>query len=490
MILLPASGGVTCIHLFGLQMPADGGHEIMFPAATYTARRNELRSRFSNGLLLFPGNGELPMNYAANTYAFRQDSSFLYYWGLTEPNLFAVIDLDLDREILFGDDYTLDDEIWMGPCAPLAVRATSAGVRETEALASLEGYLGAALLAKRPIRFLPQYRTESKLLLERLLGIAPARLNSYASTEFIRAVVAQRLVKSPDEVAQIEAALEISSKMYEKALQRLRPDMIEQELVGAVEGAAIAAGSRTSFPTILSIRGETLHNHHHANRMKAGDLLVIDSGAESPCCYASDITRTFPVSGRFEPRQKEIYEIVLAAQLKAITMMRPGVSYRDVHLAAAKVIAEGLTGLGLMRGDPASAVAAGAHALFFPHGLGHALGLDVHDMEGLGETFVGYDEEHTRSDQFGLAYLRFARRLQAGHVVTVEPGVYFIPTLISAWAKEGKHLEFISYASVERYIGFGGVRIEDDVLITPEGHRVLGPAIPKTVAQIEAALTK
>ncbi|MBP7636105.1 M24 family metallopeptidase, partial [Candidatus Ozemobacteraceae bacterium] len=229
---------------------------------------------------------------------------------------------------------------------------------------------------------------------------------------------------------------------------------------------------------------------HHGSRRKAGDLLPVGSGAESPRCYASDITRTFPVSGRFEPRQKQIYEIVLSAQTSAIEMMRPGVPYRDVHLTAAKVIAEGLTAVGLMRGDPAAAVAAGAHALFFPHGLGHALGLDVHDMEGLGETYVGYDDEFVRSDQFGLAYLRFARRLEAGHVMTVEPGIYFIPTLIAAWKKEAKHAVFIDYAAVEHYIGFGGIRIEDDVLITPEGHRVLGPAIPKTVADVESALAK
>lgn len=471
-------------------MPANGGSENMFPAATYTARRRELRSRFGNGLLLFPGNGEMPMNYAANTYAFRQDSSFLYYWGLAEPGLFAVIDLDLGREIVFGDDITLDDEIWMGPCAPLSVRAAAAGVTETEPLASLDGYLGAALCAKRPMRFLPPYRAETRFQLGRLLGIAPERLNSYASAEFITSVVSQRIVKSPEEVAQIEAALGISHAMYEKILHLLRPGMIEQELVGAAEGVVLAAGSHTSFPTILSIRGETLHNHHHGNTVKAGDLLLVDSGAESPLGYASDITRTFPVSGRFEPRQKEIYEIVLAAQMKAIGMMRPGLPFREAHLAAAQVIAEGLTAIGLMRGDPAAAVAAGAHALFFPHGLGHALGLDVHDMEGLGETYVGYDDEFVRSDQFGLAYLRFARRLEAGHVMTVEPGIYFIPTLIAAWKKEARHAAFIDYAAVDRYVGFGGIRIEDDVLVTPEGRRILGPAIPKTVADVESALAK
>ncbi len=272
----------------------------MFSAATYTARRRDLRARFGNGLLLFPGNGETPMNYPANTYPFRQDSTFLYYWGLDEPGLFALIDLDLDREIVFGEDRSLDDEIWMGPCATLATRAAAAGVRETEPLSALEGHLAAARCAKRPIRFLPQCRAETKLALVRHLGITPEALNSYASGEFTRAVVDQRLFKSPEEVAEIEAALEISGAMYTEILKRLRPGMIEQELVGAIEGVVAAAGSRTSFPTILSIRGETLHNHAHANRMQAGDLLVIDSGAESPRHYASDITRTFPVSGRFD----------------------------------------------------------------------------------------------------------------------------------------------------------------------------------------------
>ncbi|HNW33937.1 MAG TPA: aminopeptidase P family protein, partial [Candidatus Ozemobacteraceae bacterium] len=418
------------------------------------------------------------------------DSSFLYYWGLDEPGLFAIIDLDLGREIIFGDDRTLDDEIWMGPCVSLSERAAEAGVTEREPAASLDGYLASALCAHRPIRFLPQYLADTNLRLQHHLGIEPRSLNQYASEEFIRAVVAQRLIKSEAEVAEIESALEVSSDMYATALRLIRPEMVEQELVGAVEGAVLAAGSRTSFPTILSVRGETLHNHCHANRMRAGDLLLIDSGAESPLHYASDITRTVPVSGRFEPRQKEIYEIVLAAQMKAIELMQPGVSFRDIHLGAATVIAEGLTGLGLMRGDPAAAVAAGAHALFFPHGLGHALGLDVHDMEGLGEKFVGYDGEFMRSDVFGLAYLRFAKRLQPGHVLTVEPGIYFIPSLIAAWKKERKHSRFIDYAAVERYGGFGGIRIEDDVLVTPDGHRVLGPAIPKTVSEIEAAIGK
>jgi len=462
----------------------------MFKAAVYTARRRELRSHFKNGLLLFPGNVEIPVNYQANAFPFRQDSSFLYYWGLDEPSLFAIIDLDLGREIIFGDDRTLDDEIWMGPSTSLSERAAGAGVTESEPVASLDGYLASALCARRPIRFLPQYLADAKLLLQRHLGIAPATLNQYASEEFIRAVVAQRLIKSEAEVAEIESALEVSSAMYATALRLVRPDLIEQELVGAIEGTVLRAGSRTSFPTILSVRGETLHNHCHTNRMRAGDLLLVDSGAESTRHYASDITRTFPVSGRFEPRQKEIYEVVLAAQLKAIELMRPGIPFRDIHFAAAAVIAEGLTALGLMRGNPGEAVAAGAHALFFPHGLGHALGLDVHDMEGLGEKFVGYDEEFTRSDQFGLAYLRFARRLQPGHILTVEPGIYFIPSLISTWKKEQKHSSFIDYAVVERYCGFGGIRIEDDVLLTPDGHRVLGPAIPKTVLEIEATIGK
>jgi len=460
----------------------------MFSSDTYVQRRRLLRSRFDRGLLIFPGDREVSMNYRANTHPFRQDSSFLYYWGLDEPGLFAVIDLEAGREIVFGDDRGLDDEIWMGPTAPLSEKAARAGVTETAPFAALAGFLAEALKARRPIRFLPQHRLETRLLLQHHLGIDPGFADAWASPEFIRAVVDQRLFKSAEETAEIESALDLSRIMYQTALQRLKPGLYERDIAGAVEGAVLAAGSHVSFPVICSVRGETLHNHDHSNRLQAGDLLLLDSGAESPRHYASDITRTFPVSGRFDPLQRQVYEIVLQAQTTAIALMKPGVPFRDVHLAAARTIAEGLTGMGLMRGDPAAAVAAGAHALFFPHGLGHALGLDVHDMEGLGEAFVGYDAEFTRSDQFGLAYLRFARRLQPGHVLTVEPGIYFIPALIDTWKAEKKHLSFIDYAAVARFKGFGGIRIEDDVLITETGHRVLGPAIPKTVAEVEAAI--
>ena len=461
----------------------------MFRPATYQERRRVLRSRFSSGLLLFPGSDETPLNYSANGYYFRQDSSFLYYWGLDEPGLVALIDIDAGTETLFGTERDLDDEIWMGPCPPLAERAARAGIGNVRPRSELAAVMTAAQKARRHTHFLPQYRAEARLFIEEHLGILASAVGHHASNDLIRAVVAQRSIKTDEEVAEIEKAIAVSREMYQLAMRMTAPGLIEQQIVGAVEGLALARGARTSFPTIFSVRGETLHNHDHSGAMGEGQLALLDSGVESPLHYASDITRAFPVSGRFDARQKAVYEIVVAAQEKAISLIAPGVPYRDIHLAAARVMAEGLIGLGLLRGDPAKIVEAGAHALFFPHGLGHMLGLDVHDMEGLGENFVGYDAEFSRSSQFGLAFLRMGRRLEPGHVVTVEPGLYFIPALIKVWRAEQRHIEFIDYAKAESFIGFGGVRIEDDVAVTRDGRRVLGPPIPKTVAEVEAACT-
>jgi len=301
----------------------------------------------------------------------------------------------------------------------------------------------------------------------------------------IKAVVAQRSLKSDEEVVEIEKALDISHEMYQLAMQNTKVGKYEKEVAGAVEGLVLSRGSQISFPIIFTIHGEVLHGHSHENLMKAGDLLVLDSGAESPLHYASDITRTFPASGKFTPLQKDIYQIVLAANLGAIEKMSPGISFKEVHLHAAKIIAENLIQLGFMKGNPDDAVAAGAHALFFPHGLGHQLGLDVHDMEALGENFVGYDETVKRSDQFGLAYLRFAKILEPGLVLTVEPGIYFMPELIAQWKAQHKHADFINYNKAEKTIGFGGIRVEDDVLVTKNGFRVLGKPIAKTVAEVE-----
>ncbi len=457
----------------------------MFETRVYVDRREKLKKIVKSGLLLFLGNEESPMNYADNTYPFRQDSTFLYYWGLNSAGLAALIDLDENREMIFGYDFTVDDIVWMGPQPTLKDRAQKVGVKLTGSLADLDVEMEKAVRQGRRVHFIPQYRPENLLKLESLLGLHPRVANSYASPELIKAVVAQRSVKSDEEIAEIESALDISYETQTLAMRKTRPGMIEREIAGAMAGLALSIGEGNSFPTIFSIHGETLHNHFHHNEMMAGDMVVNDSGVESLRHYASDITRTFPVSGKFSDSQKEIYEIVLQSQMKSIEAIRPGVKYRDVHLQCARVIADGLKALGFMKGDMQEAVEQGAHALFFPHGLGHMLGLDVHDMENLGEDFVGYDAETKRSDQFGLRSLRLAKALQPGYVLTVEPGIYFIPELIDMWKADGKFTEFIDYGQVEKYKKFGGIRIEDDVLVTDTGHRVLGKPIPKTVQDVE-----
>ncbi len=462
----------------------------MFDAETYKNRRKILKEKFQSGLLLFPGNGESPMNYPANVYPFRQDSSFLYYWGLDLPGLMAAIDVDTDREIIFGDDLSVDDIVWTGPQPTVAENAAKVGVWQTAPLKELRPLLEKAIGRGQTIHFLPQYRAENKIFLGEWLGIRPDFLNTYASTQLVKAVIEQRSVKEEQEVAEIEKALVITRAMHLHALRSTRPGRYEREIAGAVEGIALAEGGRVSFPVIFSIHGETLHNEYHGNQMKTGDIVVHDAGAEAPSHYAGDITRSFPVSGTFSFQQKAVYQIVLQTQLAAIEAIRPGFPYRDVHLLAARVMATGLKELGLLKGDVNEAVAEGAHALFFPHGLGHMMGLDVHDMEGLGEDLVGYDDEIRRSDQFGLAYLRLGKRLRPGFVLTVEPGIYFIPALIDQWQAAGKCADFINYTEVEKFRHFGGIRIEDDVLVTGEGHRVLGEPIPKTVEEIEAVMAK
>jgi Xaa-Pro aminopeptidase len=458
----------------------------MFNAEIYVQRRKALKERMKSGVLFFPGNEESPMNYPDNPYAFRQDSTFLYYWGLDLPGLAAIIDIDEDKEIIFGYDFTVDDIVWMGPQETMAEQAKKVGVSTAKPLEALEDIIKAVLKKNRTLQFLPQYRAENIIKITRMTGIPNNLVNESASIDLIKAVVAQRSVKTDEEVAEIEAALDISYEMNRTAMKLSKPGITEMEVYGQVEGIVLSKGSHISFPVIFSVHGETLHNHHHNNVMKEGDLLVLDSGAESSCYYASDITRTYPVSGRFTELQKEIYNIVLSTTEEAIDMMKPGVPYKDVHLHAARVVAEGMKQLGFMKGDTDEAVKNGAHALFFPHGLGHMMGLDVHDMENLGENYVGYDETVQRSDQFGLAYLRLAKKLQPGYVVTVEPGIYFIPELIDQWKAEKMHADFIDYAKVEANKDFGGIRIEDDVLITQEGRRVLGKPIAKTVGDVEA----
>lgn len=458
----------------------------MFDKQVYIDRRAELKKNFKTGVLLFPGNDESAMNYADNTYAFRQDSSFLYYFGLDLPNMVGIIDIDENKEMLFGYEFTLEDIVWMGPQPKLSQLAEQIGVAQFESIDTLKKFLKAKSSKQVKIHFLPTYRGDQTLKLADFLDENPYKLKSKVSKKLIEAVVAQRSIKAEEEVAEIEYAMEIAYQMHTTAMRMAKPGVIERDIAGAIEGIASSLGAGLSFPAIVSKNGQTLHNHLHGNVLKEGDLLVCDAGAESLLHYASDITRTTPVGGKFSYKQREIYEIVLTAQKNAINMIKPGVKHIDVHLTAAKIIAAGLSQIGIIKGDLNAAVKAGAHALFFPHGLGHMMGLDVHDMENLGEAYVGYDENTKRSDQFGLAYLRLAKELKPGFVFTCEPGIYFIPQLIDQWKAKKKFKNFINYDKVEEYRNFGGIRIEDNILVTQTGYKVLGRPIPKEVDDVEA----
>jgi len=462
----------------------------MFDAKTYARRRAVLRRKLHSGIALFLGNDDSPMNYTANTYHFRQDSSFLYFFGLDSPGLTAVIDADESRDIIFGDDIDIEDIIWMGYLPKMIDRGAEVGVTDTRPARELSAYLRNAAAQGREVRFLPPYRSEHLLKLHALLDIAPNEAKSKASLELIKAVIALRSVKSEEEVAEIETALKTTYKMYETAMRMAQPGIYERDIAGRIDGIAAADGGATAFPTILTMNGQILHNHDHGNKLVKDRLLVVDSGAESRLHYASDITRTIPVGGKFKPRQRDVYDIVLAANEAAIKAIKPGIRYRDIHFMAATTIVKGLTALGLMKGDADEAVRQGAHALFFPHGLGHMIGLDVHDMENLGENHIGYDRTVERSKQFGLAYLRLAKALKTGYVLTVEPGVYFIPALIDKWKAAHMNLDFVNYENVEKYRDFGGIRIEDNVLVTKDGRRVLGKPIPKKADQVEAAVNR
>jgi Xaa-Pro aminopeptidase len=458
----------------------------MFPTHIYVERRNRLKKDLQSGILLFLGNEESPINYPDNHYTFRQDSSFLYFWGIDLPGLAAIIDIDANREILFGRDLTLEEKVWTGPESTLQERGLKSGGKEVASLDHLETELKKAVQKGRTIHFLPQYRPENRIKIHRWLGADINLIGSSASEAFIKAVVAQRSIKNKEEIEQIENALEITCDMQTLAMRMSRPGLNERDVVGAMAGIAYSRGSAgLAFPIIFSVEGQILHNPHHDNVMQAEDMVVNDSGAESSMHYASDITRTIPVSGAFTQKQKEIYAIVLNAQQEAIEAIAPGVEYRDIHSMACRQLTSGLKLLGLIKGDVDSAVSAGAHALFMPAGLGHMMGLDVHDMEGLGEDYVGYTDRIRRSDQFGTCRLRLARALEPGFVITVEPGLYFIPGLIDQWKAEAKFEEFIDYHKLEAFRDFGGIRIEDEVLVLEDGRRVLGKPIPKSIADVE-----
>jgi Xaa-Pro aminopeptidase len=463
----------------------------MFSKDVYVKRRRDLASKVKSGILLFLGNSEAGINYISNTYRFRQDSSFLYFFGLDEPDLAAVIDIESGEEILFGNDVTIDDIIWMGPQPLMRDKASLIGVERVKPVSELESYIEKARESGRDIHFLPPYRYHNQIWLFNLLGVDFGKQRQMASEDFIKGVVSLREIKDSYEIAEMDKAADIGYAMHYTAMRMAKTGMVEQELVGLMEGIAISHGHMPSFPIILSQNGETLHNHTHHQTLTDGRLLVIDAGAETNMHYASDFTRTIPSGGKFTQKQRDIYNIVSAANDLAMSMVKPGITYTSVHLAAARVLAQGLINLGLMRGDVDEAVAAGAHALFMPHGLGHQMGLDVHDMEDLGENFVGYDEVHKRATQFGLRSLRMGKTLRPGHVITNEPGCYFIPALIEKWKSEGINKEFINFSKLEDYYTFGGIRLEDDILVTEKGSRLLGKKrLPNTPEAVEAEMSR
>jgi len=458
----------------------------MFKNEIYISRRKKLHEIMKSGIALFIGNTDAAMNYASNPYHFRQDSDFLYFFGLDLQGFAGIMDFDSGEDRIFGNDVDMDDIIWMGPQPTVKDLALKCGIIKTAPMAKLGETITEAISKGRKIHFLPPYRGETKMALGSLLKENPCQMKTLASHELIKAVVSLRSVKEPIEIEEIEKAVNIAYEMHVTAMKMCKSGIREQDISGAVEGIAHGKGAGPSFPVILSINGQTLHNHAHTNILKDGRMMVTDCGAESNMHYASDITRTTPVGGKFNDRQRDIYEIVLKANTESIRLARPGMSNRDLHIMASRIIASGMKELGMMKGDIDEAVTSGAHALFFPHGLGHMMGLDVHDMESFGEDNVGYDSEVKRSTQFGLAFLRFALPYKPGHVFTIEPGCYFIPELIDQWKSENKFREFINYDKIMTYKNFGGIRIEDNLLITEKGHKLLGKPIPKTVSEVES----
>ncbi|PXX25376.1 aminopeptidase P family protein [Arenibacter sp. ARW7G5Y1] len=457
----------------------------MFAKQEYVTRREKLKELLGDGLVLFLGNDESGINFKHNTYPYRQDSSFIYFFGLQIPGLNAIMDLDENKEIVFGDNLSIDDIVFTGPIESLEEQAQKVGVHVVNPANSLEGYVGDAIAKGRQIHYLPPYRPEHVLKLSELFKLSATEVSKKISTNLIKAVVKLRSIKSTAEIEEIEKAVNTTVEMQYKAMEIAEAGMTEADLFGAVQNIAMANGNNTSFPSIVTIDGQILHNHYRGNLLKEGDMVLCDCGAENFSGYAGDLTRTFPVNMTFSVKQKEIYDIVYSSYKTAVGMLKPNQLFRNVHLAACKDIVVGLMELGLMKGDADKAVEAGAHTLFFQCGLGHMMGLDVHDMENLGEQYVGYTNEIQQSKDFGFKSLRLGRALEEGMVLTVEPGIYFIPELIELRKSENKYFEFVNYDKLEEYKSFGGIRVEDDFLITKNGSRLLGAKLPTTSMEIE-----
>lgn len=459
----------------------------MFDKQTYVNRRAKLKSLVKDGIIILFGNNESPCNYPSNGYyPFRQDSSFLYYFGQNRDGLVGVIDIDNNRETIFGNDIDIEDIVWYGSVDSVHDLAAQVGVENTAPMRALKSTCNEALKLKRKIHFLPPYRHDIQIQIFDLLGIHPVQQKEAASMELIKAVVKMRSAKEPQEIEELERAAEIGYMMHTTAMKLTRPGVTEKFVGGQVDGVANSYGAKVSFATIYSQHGEIMHGNPSMNVLEAGRLALCDAGAETINNYCSDNTRTMPVSGKFTQRQLEIYSIVEACHDYVLEVAKPGVKYFDVHLAVCRLMTDRLKELGLMKGDTEEAVAAGAHAMFLPHGLGHMMGLDVHDMENLDQINVGFDEEtRPNLEQFGTNCLRMGRRLEKGFVVTDEPGIYFIPALIDDWKAKGHCKEFINFDLLETYKDFGGIRIEDDILVTEDGCRFIGakriPYHPKDV---------
>jgi len=461
----------------------------MFSKEIYLRRREKLRKSVGSGLILLLGNDESPMNYADNGYHFRQDSTFLYFFGLNHPFLAATLDCDSGEDMIFGNDLTVEDFVWMGPQPTIANQALQVGVAKTADISSLMVILEEGRAKGRKIHFLPPYRSENKIKLFEWLGIKPNELKAKASLDLILGVVNQRNYKSAEEILEIRKACDVSVDMHTLSMRMAKPGVSEAKIAAAVHEIALASGGQIAFPIIATINGQTLHNHYHGNTLKDGDLFLLDAGAETAMGYAGDLSSTTPVNGKFTSRQRDIYSICLDSHNTSISMLKPGIPFKDVYFESARVIIRGLKDLGLMKGNVDDAVANGAHALFFPCGLGHMMGLDVHDMEDLGEVYVGYGGE-PKSTQFGLKSLRLGRKLEPGFVFTIEPGIYFIPELIDQWKAKNHNSDFINFDKVEEYRTFGGLRNEENFLITETGCELLGKPKPKSIEDVEAEWLK
>ena len=461
----------------------------MFAKEVYARRRRvlaqKMRDAGADGIILFVGNAEAPAQYKDNCYKWRQDSTWLYYFGLDDPMYAAILDLDNDTETVYADDVEIGDIIWMGPQPSVQSKAELAGVDKSAPYAEVDKAVAAALKAGRKVHHVAPSRYFNTIRLTEMLGkVEPSEV-------LTKAVISMRLIKEIEEISAIDHACDLGFKMHSVARDSIRLGIIEQEIVGKMEGVALAEGWGVSFPTILTQHGETLHNHIHDKVIEPGKLMVIDAGVESNEHYASDFTRTYPTSGKFTKKQREVYQIVCDCNELAFSLTKPGITYREIHLATARKMLEGLSALGLVHGDLEEMVALGIAGLFQPHGLGHNMGLDVHDMEDLNENWVGYDPDQTRAKQLGLGSLRMARRLRPGHVVTDEPGIYFIPALIEQWKQEGTGKDFVNFDKLEAYYDFGGIRLEDDVLVTPDGARRLGARrLPIQPDDVEKAMSR